>query len=415
MTRPSSSSNAAGQPSNGPRDQPASSLESGSIWGLLLVYLTTTHFLLTGLTINAIQLLLLACSRLLPSERLRPRLATLNAKLHCVLVAPMLAVFYHCFKIRLNVYADEPKVLQEFREPGFTILLTNHTYELDYVIVYSLLDQLGCLESLKLMAKAELRFLPVIGWSLYLSDNVFVRRDWSQDRLSVAGKISGLLSLERTTFGIYAEGTRYTADKYEASLRYASSRRVQSFRHHLVPKARGFILALRQVLREAHRSRLSRPVRIVNMQTLMRTPVDTTGAIRGRRVVADVYCELVDISDRVRREALGASDEAECEDCANIKQLLFDVYKRKDEIVDDYRANGNSFRLGSTPTKLDFRAPTSSLVLWFCSLCYAYGLLAYWGLVAFPGCTLCKSIVVTYFVLCAAVFKRFLSESHVKR
>lgn len=43
---------------------------------------------------------------------------------------------------------------------------------------------------------------------------------------------------------LYAEGTRFTKDKYEASVKYAKSKGLIELKQHLLPRTKGFSLGL---------------------------------------------------------------------------------------------------------------------------------------------------------------------------
>lgn len=44
-----------------------------------------------------------------------------------------------------------------------------------------------------------------------------------------------------------AEGTRYTKEKYEASMKFARSRGLPEYKYHLLPRVKGFAYTVRHL------------------------------------------------------------------------------------------------------------------------------------------------------------------------
>lgn len=385
------------------------------------VFITVTHFFLTGLFISILQFFVyIAAKHMKKGSQIRRGLKYISGHLHYAIVAPLLAVFYYWFQIRLRISAKDEKFFKRILEPNVYLVVANHSHELDYLYIYTLLDQLSSIQKLKLMAKAELRLLPIIGWSLNMTDTVFVKRDWKRDRMNITKQLDEFYDYDRVIFNVYAEGTRYTDDKYLSSVEYAKQIGIEPFKHHLVPKPRGFVFTLRHLIRENEkRSKLNangtkRDVKLINLESIMPVKRGFSDLTRGLPVHADIYCEEIEIGDEIRKEALESRDDLDCNDCPKMRKLLMDIFRRKDNIVDVYRGNKNNIIMidNGKVFKYPFRYRKLSIIFWLISFCFSYVTLGY-SILALES-TANKFIIIVYISMCTFIFKRFRSESQIE-
>lgn len=342
-------------------------------------FLFVGQIIVFGLLLVVVQLALNALMKLSRRRGWRKRLKTLNSRLTHIVYSPSLAFVYYWNDARLRLHAPDAALLEQLSTAKMLgLLITNHSFAIDFVLLYTLVDQLGRLHSLKTMSKQEVKYLPIAGWNSYLSDTVFVRRDWQADRASLGPQLDELLDCDSALFALYAEGTRFTARKFAESLEFARRSQMEPFRHHLAPRPRGFVFTLRHLLRQVHARGLDAelPVRLFNLQCLMARPLDMGDIIAGRRLCVDVVCEELDISGAVRREALESADER---DCPRIRQLLYDIYRRKDELVDAYKANGCRVADARLRCRRDCRARPEVALLALGLGVASHALLGYWA------------------------------------
>ncbi len=74
------------------------------------------------------------------------------------------------------------------------LILMNHSYEIDGQIAWAICDNYGILGNAKVLAKKELLFAPVIGWSWFFAEILFMERDWSKDQKVLEDRIESLCS-----------------------------------------------------------------------------------------------------------------------------------------------------------------------------------------------------------------------------
>lgn len=384
--------------------------------GSLALYLTITHMALTGAFINVFQLFVCLVERLVVEERWRKRLRQLRSRLYEILLTIVFGVIYPWYKIKVNMYSNNVELFESLKKPVIALLVTNHTYEPDYIVLFTLMDQLGNLHTIRCAAKDELKYVPIIGWGLRLSDGIFLKRNWNKDRLGIRRQINKLLSQDQAIINLYAEGTRYSPEKYEASRRYAECNSMKPFKYHLTPKVRGFVFTLRQFLRENARASKNRPFKLINLECLMQEPLTFKQAVDGVPLISDVYLEEVDISTEILEEALESTDELDCEDCPKMRRLLFDIYRRKDEIVEQYKSNGNKIVMNSKlGGQYKYRPRITPLIVWLTSFCLAYGSISYLALVSYADSVLFRSILITYFAVCVLLVLGFMWICQVKQ
>ncbi|KAL5566640.1 hypothetical protein UlMin_029804 [Ulmus minor] len=106
----------------------------------------------------------------------------------------------------------------------------------------------GCLGTALAIMKKEVKFLPIIGWSMWFSDYVFLERSWAKDESTLK---SGFRRLEDFPMpfwlALFVEGTRFTKTKLEAAQQYAASRGLPVPRNVLIPRTKGFVSAVRHM------------------------------------------------------------------------------------------------------------------------------------------------------------------------
>lgn len=123
------------------------------------------------------------------------------------------------------------------------ICLCNHRSDVDWLIGYTVADRAGVLATCKCYMKGYLKFLPIIGFSWWCTEFVFLRRNWQKDQKVLETSLSTLKDFPFPFWlAIFAEGTRLTEAKVQASMEYARSNGLPELKHHLLPRSRGFAM-----------------------------------------------------------------------------------------------------------------------------------------------------------------------------
>ena len=172
------------------------------------------------------------------------------------------------------------------------ILVPNHRYSLDFLTTgkktrlenrfemcsVMIPDQFGALGILKAMQKNSIKFMPIIGWNFWFTENIFLARNAQRDIKKIQDGIDELVNskkpfwmtlyvmdrniiynfdsrffscqnhLTKSVIDPYkAEGSRFTKAKHEASEEIAKSKNYKSLKHHLQPRPTGFVTVVEQL------------------------------------------------------------------------------------------------------------------------------------------------------------------------
>lgn len=379
--------------------------------GRLILFVTVSCVLFVGIVINILQVLLLISIRLSDHPKWRSIHKKINSYLIYVLFAPPVTMLYCWSNVELNIKLADMELIEIAKGPLLGIIIPNHSYELDYMTCFVMADQLGNLGAYKSFSKDEIKYLPVLGWALWMSDIIFVKRNWKQDRLTIASQLNELFSYEQTLLGLFAEGTRWTPEKHRASVEFAESRGIKPLKYHLIPRSRGFVFTMRHYLREIVNSQRidEKMFRIFNLQIFMQEKQNFGDFVEGRQLRADIFCEEIKLSDEVREEILRSKDE---NDCPKVAQFIQDIYQRKDKLVEEYKSNGNKFVVPPGGGRFPFKHRKLTIFISTLSLLYTLSTLFYLGT---TGSYTFWSLLIVYMTCCALFQQRIDQESRLKR
>lgn len=386
--------------------------------GRTLIFMTIVSFLFVGLIINLLQVVLLIGLKLSDKPQWRTSVKRLNGYLLCVLFSPTICLLYYWSRLDLDIQLADLKLIEDAKKPLLAIMLPNHSYELDYMVCFALADQLGNMGSYKSMSKDELKYLPVVGWCLWMSDIIFLKRRWQQDKKDLGRKLNELYDYDQMILGIFAEGTRWSPEKQRAAIEFAKSRSLEPLQHHLLPRTRGFIYTLRHYLKDMaatevehkHRRLLADEslLRLFNLEIIMPDRPTFGDFIEGRQLRAHIYCEEIELSRELRDEAIESRDE---DDCPKLTRWLHDVFVRKDQIVDQFYANGHKFTVPPEGGAFPMQRSLAPLVIWLLGFSFTWSLIAY---LAANSAGLWSAVLVCFLVACAWMMSRIDHESRAK-
>lgn len=109
-------------------------------------------------------------------------------------------------------------------------------------------QRFGCLRSTLAAIKKSAKFLPVIGWSMWFSEYLFLERSWARDESTLKLGLQQLRDFPRPLWmALFVEGTRFTQTKLFAAQEYASSTGLPIPRNVLIPRTKGFVASVSQM------------------------------------------------------------------------------------------------------------------------------------------------------------------------
>ncbi|XP_034057760.1 1-acyl-sn-glycerol-3-phosphate acyltransferase delta [Gymnodraco acuticeps] len=328
-------------------------------------------FLASGLIVNLLQF----CT--LPLWLVSKKLARkINIRLCYCISSQMVVALEWWSGTECTLYTDPKSYPLYGNENAIAVL--NHCSEIDFLCGWTFCERFGVLGSSKVLAKQELRYLPIIGWMWYFLEIVFCKRKWEEDRRTVAESLQNLHDYpENFWFLLFCEGTRFTPKKHEVSMQVAESKGLPKLKYHLLPRTKGFWVTV-QNLRGTAAAVYDCTLNFRNKQAPSLLDI-----LNGKKYHADLY---------VRRIPLELIPEGEAE-CA---AWLHKLYQEKDSFQEHYTQKG----CFPGPTVTHPRRPWALInwILWACMLLYPLGLL----LVQLVSSGSILTILVSVTVVCAA-------------
>lgn len=127
------------------------------------------------------------------------------------------------------------------------VAVCNHHYQIDSFFLWAAADFHQSLGSTKSLTKYENRYVPLVGWVFWLSEFIFLRRNWAKDKQVLESNLKALTEHPfPVQLSVFAEGTRFTQEKRQASLEYCTKNGLQNeLKHHLYPRTKGLAFILK--------------------------------------------------------------------------------------------------------------------------------------------------------------------------
>jgi lysophosphatidic acid acyltransferase / lysophosphatidylinositol acyltransferase len=221
------------------------------------------------------------------------------------------------------LYCDQ-KVLDVLgKNHHFTIM--NHCYEIDWLVGWHLLEKNCMLGNGRGFVKNVIKYIPIAGWFFGLSEHIFLQRSYEKDKQVIEESLQDILNYPDNSWIVMtAEGTRFTKEKHEASVKFAKERNIQPLKHHLMPRPKGFMTCV-PILKKNQTK-----VTVLNYQ-LAYNPKDKVeptllNILKGEKVTSHVYLSVVPM------EQIDATPES-----------LINVYREKDELHESFMKYGNFY------------------------------------------------------------------------
>lgn len=297
----------------------------------IIAYGVLPCILWSGLFLNILQLLVYCIIRPLNEQLFRK----INHKLQYSYWSQTVAVVDFCTNVECRVTYKDSRTKDEFGTCS-GLVISNHRYDVDWLAAWMLSDKLGTLGNDKSILKSSLKSLPVIGWGWALNDMMFVSRDWSKDKKSIAKTMDRLLTYENSFLLAFLEGTRFTEEKHRASLEYAEKNNIPlRLKHHVLPRVRGFHLLVQRIKNGLEQNPDCK-YGVYNFQVGIDHdgPVSMTQLLSGGKAKLHIYVEKLDIDKNLMQ---GDLSEEESEQAA--KEYLYKLYQTKDDLHEYFMKN----------------------------------------------------------------------------
>ncbi|KAG7168072.1 1-acyl-sn-glycerol-3-phosphate acyltransferase delta-like [Homarus americanus] len=280
-------------------------------WYALHLLLCVTFFI-SGVIINAVQFLLYVTLR--PFNK--SLYCTLNYYLIYSLMSQVLFLAEWWSGSEIRVFTSDEAYQMWGKEHALIIM--NHTYEVDWLMGWIVADRSHTLGKM-------MQYVPTIGWAWRLSDIIFLNRNWQEDKTIMQTQIKEFFDYPYPVWMLlFAEGTRFTPAKHEASMEFARKRGLPELKRHLIPRTRGFIQCAQSL-------KGNFPVIYdvtVGFNTKEGEEPSLQNMLRGRKVMSEIYIRRLPL-DEVPDDDEGAS------------KYLHELYRSKDQLLDSYINTGS--------------------------------------------------------------------------
>ncbi|KAG5063601.1 hypothetical protein AAZX31_02G170600 [Glycine max] len=248
--------------------------------------------------------------------------------------------------VKVQVFTDP----ETFHSMGkeHALVISNHRSDIDWLVGWVLAQRSGCLGSTLAVMKKSSKFLPVIGWSMWFSEYLFLERSWAKDERTLKSGLQQLRDFPLPFWlALFVEGTRFTQAKLLAAQEYAASAGLPVPRNVLIPRTKGFVSAVN------HMRSFVPAIYDVTVAIPKSSPAPTMLRLfRGKSSLVHVHIKRHAMKD------LPEEDEA-------VAQWCRDVFVAKDALLDKHIAE-DTF---SDQELQDTGRPVKSLVvviLWAC-------------------------------------------------
>ncbi|KAH6794623.1 lysophosphatidyl acyltransferase 2 [Perilla frutescens var. hirtella] len=275
-------------------------------------------FFCSGLVVNLIQAVCYVLIRPLSKNTYRRINRQVAELLWLELV--WLIDWWASLKIELHTDSETFKLMGK----EHALLICNHKSDIDWLVGWVLAQRSGCLGSTLAVMKKSSKLLPVIGWSMWFSEYLFLERSWAKDENTLKSGLQRLRDFPLPFWlALFVEGTRFTEAKLLAAQEYASSSGLPVPRNVLIPRTKGFVTAV------SHMRSFVPAIYDVTVAIPKASPQPTMLRLfKGQSSVVHVHLKRHLMKD------LPETDEA-------VAQWCRDAFVAKDKLLDKHIAEGS--------------------------------------------------------------------------
>lgn len=295
-------------------------------------------FFVSGLVVNLIQAVCYVLIRPLSKNTYR----RVNRQVAELLWLELVWLIDWWAGVKIELYTDS----ETFKYMGkeHALVICNHRSDIDWLVGWVLAQRTGCLGSTLAVMKKSSKLLPVIGWSMWFSEYLFLERSWAKDENTLKSGLQRLRDFPLPFWlALFVEGTRFTQAKLLAAQEYASSVGLPVPRNVLIPRTKGFVTAV------SHMRSFVPAIYDVTVAIPKASPPPTMLRLfKGQSSVVHVHAKRHLMKD------LPETDEA-------VAQWCKDAFVAKDKLLDKHIAEGSFGEI-----RQDIGRPVKSLLVVCC-------------------------------------------------
>jgi len=206
-------------------------------------------------------------------------------------------------------------------------LVMNHRYDVDWLVGWIFCERIRVLGNCKAYAKKSIKYVPTIGWAWKFAESVFLERNWDKDKEAIGVQVRELADYpDPIMLLLYAEGTRFSPEKHEASLAFAREKGLPVLKQHLTPRTKGFTCSVPHL-----RGKVPAiyDVQLAFKENAKEQPT-VTNMLLGKPLEGHLYLHRIPLS-QVPDDEEGAA------------QWLRDLYIKKDKMMESFLHTGDFF------------------------------------------------------------------------
>ncbi|XP_060577352.1 1-acyl-sn-glycerol-3-phosphate acyltransferase delta-like isoform X2 [Ruditapes philippinarum] len=276
-----------------------------------------------------------------------------------------------------------------------SVCMVNHTYEIDWLMAWMMAERHGMLGNTKIYGKDILKYVPVLGWTWYFTESIFLKRSWDEDKKILEKSITELITYpDPFWLLLFPEGTRWTPKKHAICQKIAKEKGYPEYKHMLLPRTKGFTLSM-QLMKGKIPTVLDCTVGFPASE-----PEPTLwDAISGKKIRCAIIARTYKIDD------IPCENEEEC------GNWLRQIYKQKDDDLEYYKQTEkfNGLPVIDVPKRY---YDLCWYIFWLCLTCIP--LCYYVVYLVFTASIVHKVTVIVIVTAMILVMKWMISFSEVK-
>lgn len=199
-------------------------------WGALVVFLAFTPLLILNV-FQALSLVLLLFWE--------PGFRKFNTAVSLVIWGYWAWALKHIIGLKIHYTGDKLPPSES------SLILANHQGFTDIMALLCFGFENSSVQYMKWMVKDTLKYVPAIGWGMLFVDCVFLKRNWSDDKVTIQRTFARYKRNPNPIWlVIFPEGTRWTPTKLERSRKFAAKHGMTAPQRVLIPRIKGFAAAV---------------------------------------------------------------------------------------------------------------------------------------------------------------------------